>query len=288
MRKPKVCIIMPVYNGASTIELALKSLISQTYSNWECVIVNDGSTDDTKMILDSLHDSRFRIYHLVQNKGRGFARQYALEHSEGEYLTYLDADDFYHTHKLETQVKMLMDNSDLDLVATEVLVFGNDLSPVGKRVKANSKPIKYRFGDKLSISMPTAMIRLERAKKVSYHTSLDASEDVDYFSRYLDGGVYQHVDYPYYYYYVTRSNTPYKKVLHYTTNEMKRGLFMFGKANLAAVRVVGKSIIKWCIYAISMPVIGEEFFLRHRNTPLSAGDEQTFRQQLSIIESTKL
>ena len=51
---PKVCVLMPVYSGAATIELALKSLVAQSYTNWICVIVNDGSKDGTKEILDSL------------------------------------------------------------------------------------------------------------------------------------------------------------------------------------------------------------------------------------------
>ena len=64
---PKVSVIMPVYNGEQTLKYAIASLMRQTYENWICIIVNDGSTDNTRVILDSLIDPRFQIYHLEKN-----------------------------------------------------------------------------------------------------------------------------------------------------------------------------------------------------------------------------
>ncbi len=125
METPLVSIIMPVYNGASTIRLALQSLLVQTYSNWLCIIVNDGSTDGTKEILDSLTDSRFKVYHLPKNMGRGYARQVALDHVEGEFIAYLDADDFYHREKIQRQMDVMISDFTIDLVACGLLTFWN-------------------------------------------------------------------------------------------------------------------------------------------------------------------
>ena len=69
---PKVCVIMPVYNGEKTIIYALASLLNQSYTNWICVIVNDGSTDSTIQILNSLTDPRFQVYHLKRALKTGF------------------------------------------------------------------------------------------------------------------------------------------------------------------------------------------------------------------------
>ena len=68
---PLVCIIMPVYNVENTILYALNSIVRQTYENWICVIVNDGSTDRTKEILDTIEDKRFKIVHLSHNCEKG-------------------------------------------------------------------------------------------------------------------------------------------------------------------------------------------------------------------------
>ena len=286
---PKVCVVMPVYNGAATIELALKSLLAQSYTNWECVIVNDGSKDGTKEILDGLHDPRFKVYHLPKNMGRGYARQYALEHAEGDYLTYLDADDFFHVAKINSQVELMVRDDLLDLVATEVLVYDDHFCAVGKRIKKNQLRTFYKLGEPLPISMHTAMIKLKRAKGISYNRKLDAGEDLDFLSRYLDKGYYIHVPYSYYFYYVSNKNTPYKKILHYTAHELKRGMFMFkGGLKLPALRIMAKASVKWILYALLLPVLGENFFLKRRNLPISGEEKKMFEEQLAYINKFEL
>lgn len=123
---PQVAIMMPVYNGEKTLPLAVASLIHQTYSHWKCYIVNDGSTDGTKAYLDSLRDDRFVIIHFEKNKGRPYARQAALDLAEGKYLDFLDADDFYHSEKLEKQVKEFKDNNELALVSCILASFDSN------------------------------------------------------------------------------------------------------------------------------------------------------------------
>lgn len=286
---PEVCVIMPVYNGASTIRLALKSLLAQTYTNWNCVIVNDGSTDGTKVILDSLIDPRFKVYHLARNMGRGYARQYALEHAEGDYLAFLDSDDFFHTDKIKVQVQEMVDDSTMDLIATEVLVYDDNFNAVGKRTKDNVEKTFYKLGEPLKISMATAMIRLKKAVKISYNQNLDSGEDVDFLSRYLNNGYYKHMPHPYYFYYVSNKNTPYKKILHYTAHNVKRGIYMLRSASvISALKVIIKASFKWILYAVLLPVLGENFFIRRRNVPISDGEKIMYEQQLSIINKIKI
>lgn len=285
---PKVCVIMPVYNGAKTIKLALKSLLAQSYENWICIIVNDGSNDGTKEILDSLKDSRFKVYHLHHNKGRGYARQYALDHAEGDYLTFLDADDFFHVNKIYSQVKEMSDDATLDLIASEVLIYNENFQAVGKRVKNNIEKTYYRFGEPLKISMATSMIKLNKAKKLSYNKKLDASEDVDFLSRYVDNGYYKHLPFPYYFYYVSSKNTPYKKILHYTLNQVMRGFYMLQDVFVSGLRIIIKSSIKCILYAVLLPILGENFFLKRRNVPISKEEKVMYEQQLSMIDKIEI
>ena len=112
----KVSVIMPVYNGEKTIRKAVASLLLQSYEDWELVIVNDGSTDRTKDIIDSLCDNRIKVVHLKKNMGRGYARGIALEHVSGEYLAYLDADDMMHKEKLMSEVEVLENDKKIMLV----------------------------------------------------------------------------------------------------------------------------------------------------------------------------
>ena len=104
MMNPLVSIMMPVFNGLPLIKASIESLLSQTYTNWECIIIDDGSNDGTSEYVDQLNDVRFKVFH-QENKGRPIARQRALDNANGKYLGMLDAGDLYHPEKLQRQVK---------------------------------------------------------------------------------------------------------------------------------------------------------------------------------------
>lgn len=102
VEKGKINIIMPAYNSEKTIEKCIKSIQSQTYTNWELIIINDGSTDDTLLICDSLanYDDRIKVY-TIKNSGVSVARNYALDKCDGEYITCIDSDDWIEPCMLE-------------------------------------------------------------------------------------------------------------------------------------------------------------------------------------------
>ena len=281
---PKVCVIMPVYNGANTIKLALKSLLAQSYKHWICVIVNDGSSDRTKDILDSLKDSRFKVYHLPRNKGRGYARQYALEHAEGDYLAYLDADDFYHEDKLKLQVELLESRKDVFLVGTGTLTFERGYKPLNTRGCYDLKvSVPFRDGAKLRVMMPSVMLRLDRAGKYQYNSRLNAGEDLDYFSRYLNGKLYANIGKVLLYY--NLGPTTYKKVLAYTYNEILRGTILIRRNVSAGIGLIFSSIFKFFIYLIFIPILGLDFFMNKRGHTADASEIQEFGIQYKICSN---
>lgn len=276
---------MPVYNGEKTITLAIKSLLFQTYKNWFCIIINDGSTDGTKKILTKYeNDHRFKIIHLAKNVGRGVARQIALDNSKGEYLAYLDADDFYHEDKLLKQVEFLCNNTNIALVAGRTVTFDSNYRAYALRGIFPTNPIYYDLGEPMRISMATAMIRLPEARLIKYNSQLDASEDRDYFSRYLDGKQYQNIPKVMLYYLVPET-TSYSKILYYTACEIRRGVLLFRKNKEASLRIVFKSILKWIIYASLIPLLGTKFFLRRRGNPLPEQENSNFIQQKNKLDN---
>lgn len=102
-----ISVMMPCYNMAASLPWALGSLMVQTYENWECILVDDGSTDNPLEIVDAFHDERLRYVRLEQNMGRGVARGVALKHTRGDMVSMLDADDWMFPDRLETQVALL-------------------------------------------------------------------------------------------------------------------------------------------------------------------------------------
>lgn len=111
MQQPLVSIIIPTYNRSKTICETLDSVISQTYSNWECIIIDDGSSDNTKELVDVYleKDNRFKFYNRPDNyaPGGNGARNFGLEMSNGSYINWLDSDDIFHHQKLEKQLNLM-------------------------------------------------------------------------------------------------------------------------------------------------------------------------------------
>lgn len=104
-RKPAFSVITPVYNGAAFIERCYRVLLDQTCGDWEWVVVDDGSTDDTLERLRGIRDARVRIFSYPDNRGRGYARNMALAESRGEWMVVWDADDIYFPDRLEKTLR---------------------------------------------------------------------------------------------------------------------------------------------------------------------------------------
>ena len=96
----KISVILPVYNSEKYIEKAIDSVLGQTFTHFELIIVNDGSTDDTSEIISSFDDERIRIIN-QSNQGPGAARNNALKTVRSDYVMFLDSDDWYHPQALE-------------------------------------------------------------------------------------------------------------------------------------------------------------------------------------------
>ncbi|EME8065136.1 glycosyltransferase family 2 protein, partial [Enterococcus faecium] len=105
----KVSIVMPAYNASRFITESVNSVQNQTYNNWEIIIVNDASTDDTQYKLESMakKDNRIKIINLEKNMGAAYARNIAVKNTRGEFIAFLDSDDTWYPKKLERQLEFM-------------------------------------------------------------------------------------------------------------------------------------------------------------------------------------
>lgn len=111
VRSPLISILMPVYNGAEHVAETIESVCTQTLGDFELIIVDDGSVDDTATIVKILADKDSRIkYHYKKNAGASNARNFALSQARGIYLAVIDADDLWPQDRLEVQHKLAMAN----------------------------------------------------------------------------------------------------------------------------------------------------------------------------------
>ena len=105
-----VSIIMPSYNTAPYIAESIQSVIDQTYKDWELIIVDDCSTDNTDEVITSLHDERIRYFKNEKNGGAAVSRNKALRKAKGKWIAFLDSDDLWDPEKLEKQIAFMKEN----------------------------------------------------------------------------------------------------------------------------------------------------------------------------------
>lgn len=134
-----VSIIVPCYNRAVYLPEALQSVLNQTYTNWECIIVNDGSTDNTEEIVKEWTHRDFRFkYVYKKNGGVSSARNEGLKVAQGEYIHFLDSDDLINKFKLEKQLACFKEN--IDIVICDYFPFENETGSFLKTRYVNPFP----------------------------------------------------------------------------------------------------------------------------------------------------
>ena len=111
MENELVSIIMPNYNGAKYVQETIKSVLAQTYQNWEILFVDDCSTDNSIEIAERFQDPRIRILKNEKNSGAAVSRNYALREAKGRWVAFLDSDDLWLPQKLEKQIAFMEENN---------------------------------------------------------------------------------------------------------------------------------------------------------------------------------
>ena len=191
MSKNIIAVVTPVYNGEKTIGSSINSLLSQTFNDWVSIIVNDGSTDNTKDVLKKyLHDDRFIIINLEENKGRPFARNIALEKVKdinAKYMCMLDADDLYYPNKLEWQYDYMEKNPDLTLMSCSLGYINENYQLIGVLDSYSEEKI-YHFKDFVKykgVPHASSIIRAKDIEDTKFDLKMTFGEDQDFMRRIL-------------------------------------------------------------------------------------------------------
>lgn len=142
--QPLISVVMPAYNAARFITESIISVQSQTYKNWELLVIEDASIDDTLAIVEKLQkeDPRIHLIKLPVNQGAGFTRNIGIKAAEGEFISFLDADDLWKPHKLQIQVDFMLKNNFLISYSSYELIDEEGKS-MGQMVKA-LKNLNYK------------------------------------------------------------------------------------------------------------------------------------------------
>ena len=197
MKSPVISIILPVYNAAQTIETAVKSCLNQSFSDFELILIDDGSTDETTKVLNGLieKDERIRIFF---NKHEGIvpSLNFGIVESNGKYIARMDADDVMYPERIAQQVESLEKNSGIGLVSCLVEHGGDAKSQEGYATHVHwinsiltSEEIALNRFVESPIAHPSVMFRKELVERHGNYRAGDFPEDYELWLRWMDAGV---------------------------------------------------------------------------------------------------
>jgi glycosyltransferase involved in cell wall biosynthesis len=189
-KKDLLSVVMPVHNGERYLRQAIESVLSQTYSNFEFIIVNDGSSDESEKIINGymLSDSRIRYIKLAKNLGISNALNLGINASSGEYIVRMDCDDLNHPERFMRQLDYFRDsNKRVDVLGTWFCLFYDGADHICKSVPVDVTDL---YAGKPPVQHPTCMIR----RKVFfshgfYNSKYDNAEDYELWSRWSSQGI---------------------------------------------------------------------------------------------------
>lgn len=186
---PIVSVIMPAYNAEDYIQCAIDSVIAQSYSNWELIIVDDGSTDKTAAIIAHNIEQDVRIKSFYQQNGKqGKARNLGISHAKGFYIAFLDSDDLWMPNKLKCQIQ-IFENKNIDIVYTSgyKLYANKNLEEYPSIFGMFDSIVMYEILFKENIiPILSVLIKADFVRKVGYldiDINLQGCEDWNYWIR---------------------------------------------------------------------------------------------------------
>ncbi len=181
----KISVIIPVYNGETTIRETLQSIFKQTFKNLEIIVINDGSTDSTIEIIKSIYDSRLQIFS-YPNAGLSASRNRGINKSLGQFISFIDADDLWTVDKLACQYKALQDNEKAAVAYswTDYIDVKGNFLKAGRHITATGSVYSQLLLSNLLENGSNPLIRREALNEVGgFDDSLTAAEDWDMWLR---------------------------------------------------------------------------------------------------------
>ncbi|MFI8687630.1 glycosyltransferase family 2 protein [Rossellomorea sp. NPDC077527] len=193
---PLISVIIPTFNRAYIIQRTIKSVLDQSYENIEIIVIDDGSTDNTEEIINLIkvkHKTQIKYVKLKKNSNGAVARNAGIENARGEYIAFLDSDDFWEKRKLEKQYQYLSSYKNVNNIVcySKLIADRGKIKKIMPQKGIGEKETvgEYLFVNNGLIQTSTLMLPTELAKKVKFDPNLKKHQDWDYCLRLESEGV---------------------------------------------------------------------------------------------------
>lgn len=283
---PLVTVCLPFHNNERTLELAVKSIIKQTYSNWELMLVDDGSTDNSLEIAKMFNDVRIKVFSDKKNIGLASRLNQTTYQCKGKYFARMDGDDISYPQRLEKQVNFLEQHPEVDLLGTRMLIFKGDGVALGTRyAPAEHEDICRKPHWGFPMAHATFMGRLEWFKQHPYREERRTAQDQDLLFRNYENGRFANLQEALY------GGREEKLIL--TKMLKSRRDDLFGRATYAwnngrkamAIRITAITLAKASVETVAIGTGLDYRILRHRALPASLQEIAAWERVYNFVNT---
>ncbi len=189
---PQISVVMPVYNAGRYLPAAIESVLNQTFRDFELILVNDASTDNSQDLMRGYSDDRVRIITNETNQGITKSLNHALQNCRAPFIARMDADDIMHPDRLQKQYAAMLANHDIAVLATRIEMINEDGEITGiwntDADTTSESDIRHVMSKTNCIAHPSVMMRKEIALEFQYTEKQKGAEDWDLWLRILNRG----------------------------------------------------------------------------------------------------
>lgn len=291
-RYPTVSVVMPVYNGAQYIEEAIQSVLDQTMSDFEFIIINDGSTDDTEIVIRTFDDERIRLINKSSNEGVAAAINDGFAAARGEYIARFDADDICVPERFEKQLAFLHDNPEIMICGSWIKEFGGSDRTIS--YKPDHENILVEMLRFCAICMPSSMIRKRITDKFRIQNGKYSGEDYEYWSRVIWEGKTYNIQEVLYLYRIHEGQASQLHLSHQRHDDASIQLNMYKRLGYDSNQYPDFRLTKLMIWGSDYNYSDLKLFFEWHKVLLSCNRKQrvyerlTFQQHIARVRRTTI
>lgn len=192
--QPMISVVMPVYNVSKYLAEAIESILKQTFTDFEFIMIDDGSTDESWKIIKSFDDSRIISMKNSKNKGITYSLNKAVQLSSGEYIARMDGDDYSDPRRFELQLKLLKNHPKVGVLGCNLKTLVNGKRSFDSIYGKTHDEIKARMIFGSPVAHPTTIIKTKLLRKYQYEDGYEFSEDYNLWTKLVDITAFLNLD----------------------------------------------------------------------------------------------
>ena len=290
MGTPLVTVSSTFYNTGPAILDMIKSVFAQTFTDWELLLINDGSTDDTLAIVESVKDPRVHVYSNDRNRGRSYSLNWITAVARGKYIARMDSDDLCSPTRLEKQVALLESDPRLDAVSTGVIYLDKEDRPVGDMVcPTEHEQIVATPWRTFHLVHGALMAKREFFQRTPYRESVPIAVDFNMFLRSYRSSRFGNVPEPLYYYRL--DNSFHLKKQFMTRKYSARFLYKYFSSRSGLPAAMWYAAIQYFKFAVTFFLFAtgqRKRLMAKRFRPLEEAKLEFYRGEVRFIKSFSL